>query len=88
MTRNLSPEIRQLPLYRAGLRVGIDISLRIGLDAITHELTTQDEPPARNATREAAAERDLVDLIAGPGETWASGFVTLRRRSRSATPPG
>jgi hypothetical protein len=40
MTRNLSPEIRQLPLYRAGLRVRIDISLRIGLDAFTHELAS------------------------------------------------
>jgi hypothetical protein len=87
MTRKpIAREIRQLPRYRAGLRVGIDFSRRIGLVAITRD---------RNPRRTAGAEHDSgnrrrrdVDMIAHPGETWAGGFVTLRRRSRSATPLG
>lgn len=40
--------IRELPIYRAGQRVGVDIGLRIALDALTAERGRQERVAAQH----------------------------------------
>jgi hypothetical protein len=40
---NITHDIRELPIYQAGLSAGQDIGLRRALDALTAERTRQDQ---------------------------------------------
>jgi hypothetical protein len=52
MPQNPTHEIRQLPIYRAGLSAGQDIGLRIALDALTAERIRQTLAAANRSERE------------------------------------
>ena len=41
MTDNITPEIRDLPIYQLGFSDGRDVGLRLALDALTQERTRQ-----------------------------------------------
>ena len=52
MDTNLSPEIRELPLYLAGFSAGRDVGLAIALAALTAERGRQETMAADRVKRE------------------------------------
>jgi hypothetical protein len=68
MTDNITPEIRDLPIYQAGFADGRDVGFRIALDALTAErirqTTLQDTYPGNEAEafRHAYCAGRLVDV--------------------------
>jgi hypothetical protein len=52
-----SPGLRQLPIFEAGRREGVDIGLRQALDHLTREVAVQEARATRHGPRSTAAAR-------------------------------
>jgi hypothetical protein len=67
MSTNLTPEIAALPIYQAGYLIGVDVGLRLALDAICAELTREDDlaAVARVTTEPSTIEEKLHTYAAG-----------------------